>query len=87
MDESDVPRRDAGFDQQAFVHRHDLHHLASGLHHATQGVDLDVLDDAAHRRAQGQAGERVAAPADHFRQGVRFGAGLGQFFPGAHQIV
>ncbi|MNG15305.1 hypothetical protein D3C84_991250 [compost metagenome] len=50
MQERDVLRADLRFDQQVVFQRHDLQQVAARLDHAANGVDLEQLDDAMHRR-------------------------------------
>ncbi|MNH44802.1 hypothetical protein D3C79_1070700 [compost metagenome] len=50
MQEGNVLRAHPGFDQQIVFQRYDLQQVAAWLDHATDGVDLEQLDDAMHRR-------------------------------------
>ncbi|MCY1309848.1 hypothetical protein D9M70_599840 [compost metagenome] len=50
MEESDVLGPDPSFHQQGVVQRHYLHQIATRLDHPADGVDQQLLDDAAHGR-------------------------------------
>jgi len=71
MQERNVLRADLGFDQQGVVQRHDFHHVAARLDHAANGVDQQLVDDAAHRRGDQR-------PADPVFQRLAGGLGLVQ---------
>src|SRR3546814_9418583 len=64
LDEGDVARGDARFDEQFVAERHDLHDLFARIHIAAQGVDEQIVDDAARRRADFGAREPAFGAAD-----------------------
>ena len=49
LDEGDVARLDARFDQQFVAHRDDFHDLLPGRDEAADGRHLEVVDDAVDR--------------------------------------
>ena len=71
MQEGDVLRSDLGFDQQGVVQWHDFHHVAAGLDHTANGIDQQLVDDAAHGRGDQR-------PADPVFQSLAGGLGLVQ---------
>ena len=49
MQEGNVLRTNARFDQQGVIQRHDLDQIAARLHNPANGIDQQLLDDATHR--------------------------------------
>src|SRR5690606_20428563 len=59
VEEGHVLRAYPGFDQQVVFQRDDLQQVAARLHHAADGVDLELFDDAVDRGDDGGTADPV----------------------------
>ena len=78
-DKSNVAGVDFGFGDEVVAHRQQFHDHIAGTHHAANGVDFDVVDDAVHGGHQFGVFQHLAAVAQLFALGVEVFLRLGHF--------
>ena len=87
MDKGNIAGRQARFNQQMVIARHNFHQFAVGWDHAAQSIDLDFFDNTFHRRAHRHTRDAVGTATNNLGQRSRLGGGFSQFFASLNQVL